>query len=1047
MAALQNAGGLSACRSTHPATVDCCPRLIGYYPETGPPFPQTLFRHLLKQNATMQDRRLPILFCLAIYSLAIIHGSCWLLAADEPVSNVPLDQTPYYQLQEAGGQEHLGALEAEALATEQPRNRGLSEPMPASMLPQTAAPYQRAHRKLDGKVQAILVNAGDGEHVIAGGWRLIEAEKLRISGEELSSDAIDTSDWHRATVPGTVLTTLVDAGIYPDPFFGLNNMAIPEDLCRKKWWYRTEFILPDVNNDQNVSLVFNGINYEANIWLNGTKLGTIKGAFLRGNFPIQSLLKQKNVLAVEIIPPPHPGIPHEQSALSPRGPNGGGLTQDGPTFICSEGWDWMPAIRDRNIGLWQDVRLKITSGAKIVDPQVVTDLPLPATDRAKITVSTTIDCQNTGDYRLVASMSDWSVIKKLQLPRGQTTVTLSPEEFQQLIVHEPKLWWPNGYGEACLQEIKLQLLGTDSEVVDEKTVRFGIREYSYEFMIALNNGSHERILFNPTQVSKSTTASLFDNVNRKVLANNSTLPTLRNASDLDLLTVLDGDNPYLTIKCNGVPIFCKGGNWGMDDAMKRVSRERLEPYFKLHRDANYTMIRNWTGESTEEVFYELADEYGMMVWNDFWMSTEGYNMPPADFDLFMQNAEDTVKRYRNHPSIALWCARNEGYAPKGLDKRLGDLIAKEDGTRHYQSNSRSHNLRNSGPWTYYNNIDFYFNKCADGFSTEVGTQSFPTVESMEAMMPAEDLWPVNDNWYYHDLHTEHQNYRAAIIGDYAEAFNLHDFSKRAQMLNYVSHRAIFESWNAKLWKDASGVLLWMSHPAWPSMIWQTYSSDYETYGAYYGAKKGCEPLHIQLNNHNKKIVVTNTSLKTYADTEARVQVLDKSGKQLHTYSKSVAVPVNAKVECFDLAIPNEVKLPTIYFLKLQLMGPSDTVLADNFYWESTARNKRFYDLNQYENVILTATGETQLTEGVVRGTIRISNPSSTVALPLKLGLRNAKNGVRVLPAYFSDGYFPLMPNESRVVTFEASSEATPEEFAISAEGYNVERHTVLTFRK
>jgi hypothetical protein len=129
------------------------------------------------------------------------------------------------------------------------------------------------------------------------------------------------------------------------------------------------------------------------------------------------------------------------------------------------------------------------------------------------------------------------------------------------------------------------------------------------------------------------------------------------------------------------------------------------------------------------------------------------------------------------------------------------------------------------------------------------------------------------------------------------------------------------------------------------------------------------------------------------------------------------------------------------------MGPSDTVLADNFYWESTARNKRFYDLNQYENVILTATGETQLTEGVVRGTIRISNPSSTVALPLKLGLRNAKNGVRVLPAYFSDGYFPLMPNESRVVTFEASSEATPEEFAISAEGYNVERHTVLTFRK
>lgn len=988
-----------------------------------------------------------IILYLASCSLMGLGGGSFLWSADEYTLGVPLNQDPYYELRIEGESKPVTGLEAEVLAAEQPRNTGLEEPMPASMLPQTSAPFQKPRRKPKKKSQTVLVKAGDGKYVISGGWELIEAEKLAVGGKELSSPAVDTTDWYRATVPGTILTTLVDEGVYPDPFFGLNNMMIPEDLCRKKWWYRTEFTFSKDATDHDVSLVFNGINYEANVWLNGTRLGNIKGAFIRGNFAIRSLLKKNNALAVEIIPPPHPGIPHEQSALSPRGPNGGALTQDGPTFICSEGWDWMPAIRDRNIGLWQNVHMKISQGARISNPQIVTDLPLPKTDRAEITITTTINCQKPGEYLLEASTGDFSVIKSVTLPAGETSVRLAPKEFPELVIHEPKLWWPNGYGDACLQEMHLRLLGPHSGVVDEETVQFGIREYSYEFMVGLHDGSQKRILFNPTLASKSTNQSLFDNVKRMILAKNSTVPKLRSTSDLKLLTSLDGDNPYLTIKCNGVPVFCKGGNWGMDDAMKRVSRERLEPYFKLHRNANYTMIRNWTGESTEEVFYELADEYGLMVWNDFWMSTEGYNMPPADFDLFMKNAEDTVKRYRNHPSIVIWCARNEGYAPKGLDKRLGDLIAKEDGTRHYQSNSRYHNLRNSGPWTFFNNIDFYFNKCADGFSTEVGTQSFPTAESMAAMMPTEDLWPVNDNWYYHDLHTEHQHYRAAIIGDYAEAFNLHDFSKRAQMLNYVSHRAIFEAWNAKLWTNGSGILLWMTHPAWPGMIWQTYSSDYETYGSYYGAKKGCEPLHIQFNNHNKKIVVTNTSLNSYANTRAKVQVFDKSGTELYAYAKTIDVPLNGLVDCFTLVVPGNVELPPVYFLKLQLFSSTNSVLADNFYWESKARSKRFYEFNQYENVTLTADGNLKLHNGVLHGSIRITNPSKTVALAIKLGLQNAKTQERVLPAYFHDGYFALMPNETRPVTFEFAAEKTPDEFLISAEGYNVDRHALVLMKK
>ena len=189
----------------------------------------------------------------------------------------------------------------------------------------------------------------------------------------------DTSEWFDATVPGTVLTTLVDNGVFPDPYFGVNNLLIPDTLCRTQWWYRIEFPTPQQAAGKQVQLLFNGINYRADIWLNGHSLGNITGAFIRGNFEIGDLLLPEglNVLAVRVSPPNNPGIPHEQSSTAGMGPNGGQLCLDGPTFISSEGWDWIPGIRDRNTGLWQDVRLRLCGDLELLDPQIVTDLPLP----------------------------------------------------------------------------------------------------------------------------------------------------------------------------------------------------------------------------------------------------------------------------------------------------------------------------------------------------------------------------------------------------------------------------------------------------------------------------------------------------------------------------------------------------------------------------------------------------------------------------------------------------------------------------------------------
>lgn len=938
---------------------------------------------------------------------------------------------------------------ANAQIKENPANLGYKQPQPSVTLPKSRCEIETPILKEKQTPSPSLKKVKDNEWIVSGGWEMISAEQLQgLTGKQLSA-TFNTKTWYNATVPGTVLTTLVNQGVYPDPLWGLNNMSIPESLSRMNWWYRTEINDVTIEKGEKAWLVFEGINYETNLWFNGQYIGNIKGAFLKKSFDVTRFLKSKNYLAVQIIPPPNPGIPHEQSGLSPKGHNGGVMVKDGPTFVCSEGWDWIPGIRDRNIGIWQDVKLKITGDAKLIYPQIITDLPLPDTSYANIGLNTEIECSKNGNYTLELSFDNRIISKKLSLTKGINKVSLSEKEFKELIFKNPKLWWPNGYGEPNLYDFKIALKDANNKISDIKTIRTGIREMSYSFGVSNSQGKNQRIEYNPLSVFEKTNESLFDNLKNDTIADGLTIPRLFKNENSSLLKKIEGDNPYLTIMVNGVPVFCKGGNWGMDDAMKRVSRERLEPYFKLHKDANYNMIRNWIGQSTEEVFYELADEYGLLVWNDFWISTQGYNIPPDDFDFFMDNATDVVKHYRNHPSIAIWCARNEGYAPKELEERLTKLIATEDPTRKYQSNSRELNLRQSGPWDYIDNVSYYFDKIAEGFSTEVGTLSFPTAESMLNMMCKKDAWPVSDSWYYHDLHTGHEDYRAAIIRNYAESYTLEDFSKKAQMINYISHRAIFEAWNSKLWDNASGILLWMTHPAWPSVIWQAYSSDYETNGSYFGAKKACEPIHIQLNANNQKVVAINTSLIKYENLKVNLNLLDDKGTILYTKSQDIKLEPNTKKECFEFQIPKNLKLPRYTFTKLEMSNNEGKVLSENLYWDSRQEswNNMFYGFNELQNVTLDTKCNFTNNLNELKAHITIKNPSNVVAIGLKLNLRDSKTGERLLPAFFSDGYFTLFPGEEKNIEMEYLNNSIDRPFYVSVEGYNVQTQRVENIKK
>lgn len=919
----------------------------------------------------------------------------------------------------------LTVLCAASLSAQQPHqqllstNFGLPSPQPEETLPRSSVPVQMPERVARKAAQTVLRPVADNAWEITSGWELCEGDKVM------------TDDWYNATVPGTVLRTLVDQGVYPNPYYGLNNLAIPDDLCRKDWWYRCSFDLSDdMLSKETLELLFGGINYKADIWFNGSKIGHIAGAFIRGRFDISELAKAENTLAVQIFPPANPGIPHEQSPRSGGGKNGGALCLDGPTFFCSEGWDWMPGVRDRNIGIWQDVQLIATGGISLGDTQVITDLPLPAVSYADLTVLTTLRNSTSSEktVTLEGKIGDIVFTKEFSVPASSEISVTIP----QLRMQEPKLWMPNGYGDPNLYELELRCLD-GQKVSDIQNTRFGVRELSYELTVDAPSAKGVRIEHNP--IADNRLGEILDHRMLRDTLGGLHIPSLADGIDIKDLNVIpnDGMSPYLVIKVNGVRIFCRGGNWGMDDMMKDVSREHLEPYLILHKDAGFNMIRNWTGASTSETLYELCDEYGMMVWNDFWLSTEGFNLNPLDEDLFMRNATDVVRRFRHHPSIVMWCPRNEGYATETLERRLSAMIQKEDVTRRYHPNSRNCNLRWSGPWHYYKDAGVYYSYDAHGFNTELGSPSVPTAASMRKMMPEADQWPISDTWHYHDLLNGLEEYVGAVDRLYGKAESLDDFCRKVQFINYDSYRAMFESWNSRLWGDASGVLLWMSHPAWPSVEWQTYSWDYETFGSYYGSRKACEPVHVQMNLDDHDVVVLNTTTSPLADLMVTMTYHDLAGKKISAKTvRDVDVPANSRVDLFRAELDG---IKGNFMVRLVLSDRKGKVITVNDYMMRGEGTEDFTAFNSVGKAEIKARRLASKGQSVQR--FEITNTSRNIAMNIKFNLRNPETGEIILPAYFSDGYFHLLPGEKR--TLEVRSASTG---AITVEGYNVDNTTL-----
>jgi Exo-beta-D-glucosaminidase Ig-fold domain/Glycosyl hydrolases family 2/Glycosyl hydrolases family 2, sugar binding domain/Glycosyl hydrolases family 2, TIM barrel domain len=822
---------------------------------------------------------------------------------------------------------------------------------------------------------------------ISDGWQLQDAAKVPEAGGLIAAAKYKPRGWYGATVPGTVLTSLVKNGVYPEPLYGENNRPdkIPDSLSRTPYWYRTVFKVPKSYAGRHVWLHFDGINFSAQVWINGRQVGAMKGAFGRGIFDISPDVKpgKTAVLAVLVSPQPHPGDPHEHTIRDGVGKNGGITAIDGPTFLSTIGWDWIPAIRDRDTGIWQKVFISASGPVVIKDPLVTTDLPLPKIDSADVAVQAKVE--NVSDVPqkgvLKGTLGDVSFQQSVEVaPHSSQTVSFDPKTTAALHVVNPKLWWPNGYGPQNMQQLHLSF-EVDGKASDSRDVSFGIRKFSY--------------------------------------------------------SVPDSEN--LTISVNGVRVFIRGGNWGLDEAMKRNPRERLEAQVRMHQIANLNMIRNWVGQSTSADFYELCDKYGLLVWDEFFQPNPSDGPDPDDFDTYMANVREKILRFRNHPSIVLWCARNEGYPPKEIDAALRTLMAELEPTRLYQANSADGRGVNShGPYHWRTPREFYV--FDEAFKTEIGSVSVPTLESIHGMMPEKDWETINDDWAEHDFAkgaSGGDSYPAMIAERYGKVANLADFVRKSQLANYEAFRAMYEGRNAKLFHPTTGIITWMSNPAQPSFVWQLYHHDLEPNSALFAVKRAAEPVHIQLNEGNGDVEVINNLAAPLERAHAHLSIynLDGTVAYQHDFDVSAAASVATSLG----AVEWPAGLSAVHFVKLELRDAGGQVVSENFYWRALPEHQD--DLKALGEMA-TVTLDSRVVRRDVGDKsfldVTLHNSGTQVALMTHLQLRRKGSGERVLPVYYSDNYLSLVPNESRTITIEAATADLKGEAAVVlVDGWNV----------
>jgi hypothetical protein len=841
--------------------------------------------------------------------------------------------------------------------------------------------------------------SGERQDLARGSWRIQRDSLVTPGGEALSEPEADSTGWLPATVPGSVLVSYWNAGALPDPNYGDNQLQISDSFFYADFWYRDEFTIPAPASGRKIWLNFDGINWKADVFFNGTQMGRIGGTFARARFDVTQLVRPGaiNALAVRIHKPAHPGSVREKTADEP-GSNGGALGEDNPSFHATAGWDWIPSIRGRNIGIWSDVYLTTTGPVTIERPFVFTTLPLPDTSTADVTVEATLrnSASQPSSGVLRGQFGDAHFEQRVEIPADATIVVrLDPSSVPTLRLRHPRLWWPVGYGEPDLYDVKLTFETGPGLVSDAKSFRAGVKQFTY----AVENGA-------------------------------------------------------LKIFINGRRLVGRGGNWGFSESNLLYRSREYEAAVRYHRDLGFTMIRNWVGQVGDDAFFDACDRNGVVVWQDFWLANPLDGPNPDDNAMFLQNAADLVDRIRNHASVGLYCGRNEGNPPPVLNDGLARLVATRQPEIRYIPSSSSGVVSGGGPY-HLMPINFYFDQRATTkLHSELGMANIVSLDSLRQMMPVADQWPQGRVWGLHDFTTRGAvrggALRETIAKSYGAAASAAEWVELAQFTNYDGHRAMFEAQS----KHRMGVLMWMSHPCWPSFVWQTYDYYLEPTAGYFGAKKGCEPLHVQWNPLNDTVEVVNYSAGSRAGLKVTASILNADGSVKWEQTATIDSAEDGVAAPITLAFPAS-GLSPLHFVRLKLTEDGRTV-SENTYLRSLTTYTvpgfsfgphhvpdypafDFRAVRALPKVTLRSTTAAERQDNRWVMSTELENTSKTPALMVRLKAVREKSGDRILPVLYEDNYITLMPGEKRRLRTELEETDTRgERPRIVVEGFNVD---------
>jgi exo-1,4-beta-D-glucosaminidase len=859
--------------------------------------------------------------------------------------------------------------------------------------------------------------------VLRDHWSLQTSAKVEAKGEVVSTVGFSPEGWHNATVPTTVVAALVKDKTLPDPFFGTNlrdfagvtypiggnfsNIPMqPDSPYAVSWWYRKQFAAPASYTGKTAWLNFRGINYRANVWLNGKQIVTsndVVGAWRTYELNVTDALKPgaDNVLAVQVFAPTENDL-----AI---------------TFV-----DWNPAPPDKNMGLWREVYLTTSGPVALRYPTVVSKLNLPGNDSARLTV--TAQLKNSTNHpvkgKLKGQIEEIAFEQDVELaPHELKDVTFTPDQFSQLVFPNPRLWWPAQMGKPTLYPLTMEL-DIDGAVSDRSETQFGIREVTSEVNATGGRAFHingKNILirgggWTPDMMLREDSQRMHDE--------------MRYVRDMGLNTVrlegkLETQEFFDLADHEGILVMA---GWCCCDFWERWPRWKPQD-FEIAQ------------QSLRDQIYRLRSHPSLVMWLN-----GSDNPPPPDVEQMYLNIEKQLM----WPNPVVSSATGKSTTVTGASgvKMSGpyEYIAPsywEQDTPQGQPNRKLCNPGGCGG--------------AYGFNSETSMgPAVPPIESIRTMVGKDHLWPIDDVWNYHAGGGEFktiQVFSTALANRYGKSNSAEDFASKSQLQTYEGVRAMYEAYSRNKYQS-TGVIQWMLNNAWPSMIWHLYDYYLRPGGGYFGAKRAMEALHPVYGYDDHSIWVVSSQYEDARGLKLTTKIYNLDMTEKFSHEDSLDAPADSTAKIFTL--PEIPGLSPTYFVALRLTDSTGKLVGSNFYWLSTKRETidwaksnwwmtptdSFADytaLAQLPKVKLKVTERTERKGEDSVTHVTLENPSKNLAFFVRLKAQKGANGAEILPVVWDDNYISLLPGEKREVTAKyRTNELGNEKPVAEVSGWNVE---------